>query len=414
MPASSRVTTKASAADLLVPRILVVDDERQIHASLRLRLAANYSLVCHSEPHAALALLQDERFDLCLVDIHMPDMNGLAFIEAAQQVDPDLGFIVLSAFDTDENLRRTIPLGVYDFISKPLPNRQDFEARVPQWIDQTRRRRQDHALARQAQALADELDSAKLEREVELVASETARDALLQTSNLLTTLQALVSTSASSLATRARTDPSIGHIVRSLEEARKTTDAAVSVAEGFFDSAYGARDASPALVNDGVRHAMSIAMRMCGAERDNKTIDFTPADTRMPIRGLTGIEFLLMMVPAIAAAVARAPANSTIGISAEQLARVETPLKDTRFREALWVNRKRALTSHPGIMLVLTSAAAPLSRVNVEGWLNGQYAPLASVSARGLAHGVQKCHGLLGVLIPPHAAHFQLLLALPI
>ena len=81
-----------------------------------------------------------------------------------------------------DNLRRAIPLNVFDFIGKPLPERDGFEARIPEWIDRTRAQRRDQALARQAGTINQDLDLARLEREVELVASETARDALLQLS----------------------------------------------------------------------------------------------------------------------------------------------------------------------------------------------------------------------------------------
>src|SRR5688500_7007106 len=100
--------------ELLTPRILVVDDERQIHASIRLRLGQMYELVSCFDAHDALEKLSTDRFDLWFADIHMPEMDGFAFIDAARKRDPGLGYVVLSAFDSDENLRRTIPLQVYD------------------------------------------------------------------------------------------------------------------------------------------------------------------------------------------------------------------------------------------------------------------------------------------------------------
>src|SRR5436853_5835468 len=129
---------KRDPVEMMTPRILVVDDERQIHASLRLRLGGKYELACVCDAREALKRVATERFDLCIADIHMPHLNGLAFIEAAQKTDPGLGYIVLSAFDSDDNLRRTIPLQVYDFVPKPLPERQHFEARIPESVDPTR------------------------------------------------------------------------------------------------------------------------------------------------------------------------------------------------------------------------------------------------------------------------------------
>src|SRR5262245_49387372 len=101
---------KHDPIDLMPPRILVVDDEQQIHASLRLRLGASSELVFCQNAREALGKVAQHRFDLCFADIHMPEMDGLKFIDAARKVDPQLGYVVLSAFDTDENLRRTIPL----------------------------------------------------------------------------------------------------------------------------------------------------------------------------------------------------------------------------------------------------------------------------------------------------------------
>jgi CheY-like chemotaxis protein len=398
--------------NLSTPRILVVDDERQIHASLRLRLGKKYELVCCFHARDALQTLAASRFDLCFADIHMPETDGLAFIEAAQQRDPALGFVLLSAFDSAENLRRAIPLQVFDFIGKPLPERHDFEARIPSWIERTRQQREDQSLARHAFSLNQDLGAAKIERDVELVASETARDALLQSAGLLTTVHAHLLSTVGSLATRSKTDPTTAHLVRSLEQARKTTEAAMLVTEGFFDSAYGSRDSSPALFDQGMRHAIEIAKRMSGAASADKTTDFAVFDDRVVIPRLTGIDFLLMMVPAIAAALTVTGAGSTVGIRTEYLPRLESATKNPLFRSYLWLNRKHALSSQPAILTTLTAACPPFSQAQAEGWLNGREGPLAAITPRGLVSGLRKCQGLLGISTAP-ARQFQLLVGFP-
>lgn len=399
--------------DLMTPRILVVDDERQIHASLRLRLGRDYDLVFCFDAHEALEKLSRDRFDLCFADIHMPRMNGFAFIDAARKIDPGLGYVVLSAFDSDDNLRRTIPLQVYDFVSKPLPERAEFEARIPGWVDETRLRRHQFDLAQQAGTIASDRDIARLEREVELVASESARDALLQTASLLTTIHAHLVSASSLVAVRAKTDPSAGHLLRNLEEARRTADAAVTVAEGFFDSAYGSRDSSPAFVREGVRDAISIATRISRAEDANKAVDFSSLDIRPSIRGLSGINFLLMMVPAIGVALSQAAANTTIGIHGEHCARLDLAVKEPRLRTYLWINRRNALGSHAGVLITIAVSSPPLERTQIEAWLKGEYAPLATLTPRGLIAGVLKCQGLLGFSLAPQTDQFRLVLALP-
>ena len=399
--------------DLVTPRLLVVDDERQIHASLRLRLGKLYELVSCHDARSALQTLGKERFDLCFVDIHMPEMDGLAFIEAAQGVDPGLGYVVLSAYDSSENLKRTIPLQVFDFIGKPLPERDGFEARIPGWVDRTRAQRRDQALARQAGTISHDLDLARLAREVELVASETARDALLQTSNLLTTINAHLASAVGVVAARARSDHNFTPLLRNLEEARKTADAAASVAGGFFDTAYANRDSSPALVDSGIREAAGIALRMSQAEAANKTVDFQPIDSRVPIRELSGIDFLLMLVPAIAAALTLTGEKTTVGIRGQRLARVDLALNDTQLRSYLWVNRKHALGSQPGTLIGIVTSAPTLTRPELEAWLKGEAGPLAAVSPRGLLAGLQKCRGLLALSLLPQTKQFRIVLVLP-
>ena len=399
--------------ELMPGRILIVDDEQQIHASIRLRLAAEYDLVfCHSGKDA-LKKLSADRFDLCFADIHMPQMDGFAFIDAARNVDPQLGYVILSGHDNDDNLRRTIPLQVYDFISKPLPERVQFESRIPNWISTTRKRRRDHDVAQHATTLASERDSARLERDVELVASESTRDGFLQIAGLLTTINAHLVNACAVLASKSRNDPSLMSLQRGMEEGRRAAEAVVNVAERFFGSAYANRDTSPALINEGIRDALNLAARANVVPRDfNKSVHFMPLDAPLPLRGISGIGFLLMIFPALAATLTLAPPNSTVTIRGEFHQRLDAILKGPQLRSHLWINRRSALTSHPAWLIVMSSSCPAMERRDAELWLKGEYSPLRSTTPRGMIEGLQKCHGLLGFAVAP-AKQFQICLVVP-
>jgi CheY-like chemotaxis protein len=399
--------------DLMPPRILVVDDETQIHASMRLRLAGENELVFSSSGPDALLKIADQRFDLCFADIHMPEMDGLRFIDTARTVDPCLGYVVLSAFDTDDNLRRTIPLQVYDFISKPLPERHDFEGRISGWVEATRKRRREHVLADHANMLATERDSARMERDIELVASESTRDALLQTAALMTTVDAHFLSACSVLAARVKTDPTLNQLHRAMLEGRRATAAVMNVTDRVLGSAYGSRDSSPALINEGIRDAINLALKGRSTEELNKAVSFVPVDAQLPIRGLSGISFLLMVFPALAATLALTAANNTVGIRGEHYPRLDAILKDPKLRSYLWLNRRNAFTSQPAWLIVFSSTAPALGRIQAEQWLQGEYAELAAITPRGIIEGVRKCHGLLGFSVTPTSQFFRLCLALP-
>jgi len=401
-------------AELLTPRILIVDDERQIHASLRLRIGAACELVSAFDARDALARIRQTRFDLCITDIHMPRMDGLAFIDAARGLDPGLGFVVLSAFDTEDNLRRAIPLSVYDFLAKPLGSRAELEERLGGWIERTRERRREQELARAAGTIADDRDAARLERDVEVVVSETAREVLRQNAGLLTTIHAHLISAATQLAPRSRADPGLALILRGLEEARKTADAAMAATGGFFDSSYGSRDASPAQPNEGIRHAIDIAQRSGRAEAEGKRVDFRPADSAAIVRGLSGIDFLLMAIPAIGAALTCAAPGTTVGIQLEFAPRLDAVTRDPRRRRLLWINRRRAVSSHPVMVVVISADGPSLTPTEVEDWLKGEHAALTAITPRGLLSGIAKCRGALGAAVAPDATKFQLLLVLPV
>jgi len=398
---------------LLTPKILVVDDEKQIHATLRLRLGQDHDITCCLDPKEAMEQIRLTRFDLCIVDIQMPHVSGLRFIEMAQASDPHLGFAILSAFDSQENLLRAIPLQVYDFIPKPLPKRGDFETRLQDWIKATRRRRREHELATQAAVVAHERDAAQLERDVEYVASETAREALMQTANFLTTIQAHLASTAPILAARAKSDPSLASLARGLEQARRTAEAATSTAESFFTSAYASRDESPALVQEGLRHAMDIASRAHHAHDSERTFDLTCPPERMEVKGLNGIAFLNMMASALGAGIVTAPERSTIGIEVEFVQRLELLHRPTASQGWHWFNRKNSLTSHRAVSIRISSGSTPLSRKQFEDWCRSEDPVLARVPARGIISGLQCCHGVLGFPTAPERERFTLLIGLP-
>jgi CheY-like chemotaxis protein len=398
----------------MTPNILVLDDEKQIHSSLRLRIGNHYQLVCLSSPREALALIKRQLFDLCIVDVHMPEMDGLAFIEAARELDPPLGYVVLSGFDSHENLRRIIPLQVFDFIPKPLPNQAGFEKRIPEWIARTRERRLEVSLARKSETVIQDLELACIERDVESTASESAREALLQTASLLTTTQALLLSANHSIEALDRKDSKLASVFRSLQEAQRNAEEAATITDAYFSSAYADRESSPALVDACLRHGIGIARRRTKADEQMQSVDLSPIGRDLAIAGLPGIDFLLLFVPALIQSLELAAADTTVQVRCDEFTRLGDVTGANRWREFMWINRRNATSSSPGVAISIRASARALEEASASEWLRGNTSATLRTPSRGILRGIQKAKGLLGLAVHPKTEKLEIVLGLPV
>jgi PAS domain S-box-containing protein len=103
-----------------ITKLLIVDGET---AQLKI-LCENlepygYSATCMTSAIEALAALRERRFDLVLTDLNMAEMDGIAFLRSAREIDPDLIGIVMTAQDAD-NAARAMEAGALDYLVKPF------------------------------------------------------------------------------------------------------------------------------------------------------------------------------------------------------------------------------------------------------------------------------------------------------
>jgi CheY-like chemotaxis protein/nitrogen-specific signal transduction histidine kinase len=113
-----RVSTKTSQADMKL--ILVAEDEDSNFELVKIVLAKRYRLVRAKNGIEAVTLNEEEHPDLILMDIRMPDMNGLDATRIIKEVNHDVPIIALSAYAFDENVREAKNAGCDDFLAKPF------------------------------------------------------------------------------------------------------------------------------------------------------------------------------------------------------------------------------------------------------------------------------------------------------
>jgi two-component system nitrogen regulation response regulator NtrX len=102
-------------------RILVIDDESSIRSSLQGILEDEGFLIRTAETgEAGLALLKTQNFGLVLLDIWLPEMNGLEVLKRIRAMDERPQVVVISGHGTVETAVMATKLGAFDFLEKPL------------------------------------------------------------------------------------------------------------------------------------------------------------------------------------------------------------------------------------------------------------------------------------------------------
>lgn len=100
-------------------RILIVDDEASIRLTLSALLKrAGYDITSAENGEEAIAVLERQLFDLLLVDLKMPGIDGMQVVAAARQRQPDIAIIVLTGHGSLETAIEGLHQGVFDYLLK--------------------------------------------------------------------------------------------------------------------------------------------------------------------------------------------------------------------------------------------------------------------------------------------------------
>jgi DNA-binding NtrC family response regulator len=101
-------------------RILIVDDDEGTREALEAILEDDYDVACVADGQAALDKLNREAFDLVLLDLIMPGMDGIETLKRIKAYDKQIDVIMVSATDRAREATAAITSGAYDYITKPF------------------------------------------------------------------------------------------------------------------------------------------------------------------------------------------------------------------------------------------------------------------------------------------------------
>lgn len=112
-------------------KILVVDDEQSILDSMSMVLGPEgYDVDCSLNGESALQNAYTNDYDLILLDIKMPRMDGMEVLEKLMEYDKDLCVIMISGHGNIETAVEATKKGAYDFLQKPLPDLYELKLTI--------------------------------------------------------------------------------------------------------------------------------------------------------------------------------------------------------------------------------------------------------------------------------------------
>jgi two-component system, sensor histidine kinase and response regulator len=169
MPLTMPMATLPPAEALVPPprkgTLLIVDDEDGPRQSLRVIFKDDYHILMASDGPSAIALAQQEKIDVAVLDIRMAGMSGIEVLERLKYVDPAIEVVMMTAFETTDTMRQALRLRACDYINKPF-DLATMRAAVAGAMQRRNLEGEIHNNAEKLQGLINELQNQKVEEQI--------------------------------------------------------------------------------------------------------------------------------------------------------------------------------------------------------------------------------------------------------
>src|SRR5262252_5614738 len=147
-PLSTWSSRRSGKQSMSKGSILVVDDESEIREGLELLLKTEgYQVASAETASSGLSRLEERPFDLMLLDVSLPDRNGIDMLKDVHRQDPHLPIVLITAYGSIEMARAAFKSGAMDYITKPWSN-DELLVQVAQAVEARRLRDENAQLKR--------------------------------------------------------------------------------------------------------------------------------------------------------------------------------------------------------------------------------------------------------------------------
>ena len=113
-------------------KVMIVDDEKDILDILErfLGRSADLDITTFNNPVEALSQAKTGAYDLVLLDIMMPQMNGLDFLKQLKESNPSVNVIMMTAYSTLERTIDAHKYGAKNYLTKPFDNLKKVQEKI--------------------------------------------------------------------------------------------------------------------------------------------------------------------------------------------------------------------------------------------------------------------------------------------
>ena len=100
--------------------ILVVDDENGVRQSFNMVLKDDYDVLLAANGEEAMSIFRKNRIDLILMDIRLPDTDGISLLRKLKEIEPNTEIIMVTAVKEIQTAVKAIKMGAYEYVVKPF------------------------------------------------------------------------------------------------------------------------------------------------------------------------------------------------------------------------------------------------------------------------------------------------------
>jgi len=163
----------------LLGKILVIDDERGPRESLRMVLKYDYEVFLADRVDGGVELLREKKPDLVIMDIRMPEKNGIEGLQEIREIDSHVSIIMLTGYGDLETAQKAIRFGANDYLQKPF-DVNEIQEIIKKYVDRSklnkRKRKAQEEMQKMTQSLGREVGKTNKMTSLGAASSELVRD----------------------------------------------------------------------------------------------------------------------------------------------------------------------------------------------------------------------------------------------